>query len=67
MFDVGILLRASNALKAIRVLCAERYWEFAVATVRQLFELVINMEQLAAQPDREEAIFRHAKYGLLPV
>jgi len=65
MFDVGILLRAINALKAIRVLCAEWHWEFAVATIRQLFELVINMEQLAAQPDREGAIFRYAKYGLL--
>ena len=65
MFDVGILLRASNALKAIRILCAEAHWEFAVATVRQLFELVINLEHLAAQADREAAIFRYAKYGLL--
>jgi hypothetical protein len=65
MFDVGILLRASNGLKAIRILCAGAHWEFAVATVRQLFELVINLEHLAAQADREAAIFRYAKYGLL--
>jgi Family of unknown function (DUF5677) len=65
LFDVGILLRASNALKAVRILCAEWHWEFAVATVRQLFELVINLEHVAAQPDRESAIFRYAKYGLL--
>lgn len=65
MFDAAILLRASNALKAIRVLCAEWHWEFAVGTVRQLFELVINMEHLAAQSDRENAIFRYSKYGLL--
>jgi hypothetical protein len=46
-------------------LCAEWHWEFAVATLRQLFELVINLEHVAAQPDREAAIFRYAKYGLL--
>lgn len=65
LFDAGVLLRASNALKAIRLLCEEAHWEFAAATVRQLFELVLNMEYLATQPDRDAAIFRHAKYELL--
>jgi Family of unknown function (DUF5677) len=65
MFDVGMLVRASNGLKAIRILCAEAHWEFATATVRQLFELVINLEYLATHADREAATFRYAKYGLL--
>lgn len=64
-FDVAILLRASNALKAIRLLCEQAHWEFAAAALRQLFELVVNMEHLAAQPNREVAIFRYGKYGLL--
>jgi hypothetical protein len=65
MFDASILLRASNALKAVRLLCEEAHWEFAAPILRQLFELVINMEYLSSQPDREAAIFRHSKYGLL--
>ncbi len=39
--------------------------EFAAPILRQLFELVINVEYLAAQADREAAIFRYSKYGLL--
>lgn len=65
MFDASVLLRASNALKAVRLLCEEAHWEFAAPILRQLFELVINMEYLATQPDREAAIFRYSKYGLL--
>lgn len=67
LFDAAILLRASNALKVVRLLCEQAHWEFAVAAVRQLFELVINMEYLAAQPDRTKSIFHYAKYGLLQV
>jgi hypothetical protein len=65
MFDAGVLLRASNALKAVRLLCEEAHWEFAAPILRQLFELVINVEYLARQPDREAAVFRYSKYGLL--
>lgn len=65
MFDASVLLRASNALKAVRLLCEEAHWEFSASILRQLFELVINMEYLAAQADREAAIFRYGKFGLL--
>lgn len=65
MFDAGVLLRASNALKAVRLLCEEAHWEFAAPILRQLFELVISMEYMATQPDREAAILRYSKYGLL--
>lgn len=64
MFDVGVLLRGSNALKAARALCGAAHWEFAAPILRQLFELAINMEHLARQPDREAAIFRYSKYAL---
>jgi Family of unknown function (DUF5677) len=65
MFDAGVLLRASNALKAVRLLCEQAHWEFAAAILRQLFELVVNVEYIAAQHDRGAAIFRYSKYGLL--
>jgi hypothetical protein len=64
-FDVGILVRAINAMKSTRLLLEQAHWEFAAAAVRQLFELTVNMEYLADQPDRKQATFRYAKYGLL--
>lgn len=64
-FDVGILVRAINAVKSVRLLLEQAHWEFAAAAVRQLFELTVNMEYLADQPDRKQATFRYAKYGLL--
>jgi Family of unknown function (DUF5677) len=65
IFDAAVLVRACNALKSVRLLCEQAHWEFAAGIVRQLFELVLNIEHLAGQPDRHEAIFRYAKYGLM--
>lgn len=64
-FDAALLVRGSNALKAARLLCKEGFWESAVGSVRQLFELVLDAEHLARQPDRHAAITLYAKYGLL--
>lgn len=64
-FDGTFLIRGSNALKAIRLLCEEAHWEFAASAVRQLFELVLNAEHIARDPDREAAMLRYAKFGLL--
>lgn len=63
--EAGVLARATNALKAITLLCEQAHWEFAVCAVRQLFEIVVNVEYLNAQTDRDIAAFRFAKYGLL--
>jgi len=63
-FDAAMLVRGTNALKAVRLLCEQAHWEFAAGILRQLFEQVINMEHLADQPDRDAAIFRYAKFGL---
>ncbi|MBA3736394.1 MAG: hypothetical protein H0W90_14560 [Actinobacteria bacterium] len=49
----------------MRLLCEQAHWEFAAPILRQLFELVINMEYLGRQPDREAAVFSYSKYGLL--
>jgi hypothetical protein len=64
-FDRGILLRSVNALKSARLLLEAMHWEFAAGPARQLFELLINLEHLNAQANREQAAFRFAKFGLL--
>lgn len=63
-FDTALLVRGSNALKAVRLLCEQAHWEFAASVVRQLFEMVINMEHLGSRPDRDAAMFRFSKFGL---
>ncbi|HEY1840166.1 MAG TPA: DUF5677 domain-containing protein [Mycobacterium sp.] len=65
IFDICVLTRGINALKSIRVLCEEGQWEFAVGIVRQLFELLLNIEHLKTFADRDEGNFRYAKYGLM--
>ncbi|MGC9443114.1 DUF5677 domain-containing protein [Streptomyces sp. WG5] len=64
-FDLEILMRGSNSLKAMMVLLEQGYWEHAVAIVRQLFELLVNMEHLAQQEDREAGALLFARYGML--
>jgi hypothetical protein len=64
-FDVAMLQRGINTLKAVRLLTEHGHWEFAASATRQLYELVINMEYLATEADREEATFLYAKFGLL--
>lgn len=64
-FDYGVLLRAVNTVKSAQLLLEHSHWEFAAGPVRGLFELVVNMEHLAAQDDRSAASLRFAKFGLL--
>lgn len=64
-FDAALLVRGVNALKSVRLLLEQAHWEFAAAAVRQLYELVLNVEYLADQPDREAAALRYTKFGLL--
>lgn len=64
-FDIAILTRGLNVLEAIRVLSVPLHWEAASSCARQLFELVLNMEALAAMPSRKGGSNRFALYGLL--
>jgi hypothetical protein len=64
-FDAEVLTRGVNAVKSARLLLENAHWESAAGPLRQLFELQVNMEHIAAQPDREQAVFRYAKFGLL--
>lgn len=36
-FDIHVLNRGANSMKAVRVLLEQGYWEYAVGVVRQLF------------------------------
>lgn len=64
-FDRVVLMRGVNAVKSARLLLEEAHWETAAGPVRQLFELVVNMEYLASQPDRDQATLTYAKFGLM--
>lgn len=64
-FDAEVLMRGVNAVKSARLLLEHAHWETAAGPVRQLFELLVNLEHIAAEPDREAAVFRYAKFGLL--
>ena len=64
-FDAAVLMRGINAVKSTRLLLEQAHWEFAAGPVRQLFELLVNMEYVAAHANRDRAAFRYAKYGLL--
>lgn len=64
-FDRTILIRGLNILEAVRVLATGLHWEAASSSARQLFELILNMEALAAMPDREAGSLRFGMYALL--
>lgn len=65
LFDAAILVRGINALKGIRVLVESGHWELAQGVLRQLFELVVNIEYLHHQNDRFEAMERFVRFGLV--
>lgn len=64
-FDLAISMRATNLLKASRSLLENGHWEVAASAARQVFELLVNAEYIAAQPDRNEVCIKYATYGLI--
>ncbi|MEV1083450.1 DUF5677 domain-containing protein [Streptomyces sp. NPDC050211] len=66
-FDIEILMRGANSVKAVRTLLEQGHWEPAVGVTRQLFELLVNMEYLGAMEDRAEGTLLFARFGLLQV
>jgi len=64
-FDVEILMCGANSVKAVRALLEKGFWEHAVGVVRQVFELLVNMEYLAKQESREDTTMLFARFGLL--
>lgn len=64
-FDRAIFERALSVLHAVYILAKEGHWETANAPVRQLFELLVNMEHLNTYPDRELAAIKFVQFGSL--
>jgi len=64
-FDAAQLVRGINALKAAQILTESDHWEFASGVARQLFDQLINMECLAAHPDRLRAVQSYALFGFM--
>lgn len=64
-FDRAIFERALSVLHAVYVLAKEGHWETANAPVRQLFELLVNMEHLNTRADRELAAIKFVQFGSL--
>jgi hypothetical protein len=63
--QAGAFVRGINALKSVHALAEQSQWEFAAAAVRQLFELLINMEELLRQDDVQDAAMRYVRFGLM--
>lgn len=63
--QASMFVRGINALKSTRVLAEQSQWEFAAGPTRQVFELVINTEELLRRPDLEEALNQYVKFGLM--
>jgi hypothetical protein len=64
-FDQGVLARGINTLKSVRLLVENGHWEMAHSLLRQLLELLANMEFLFKMEDRNEATLQYVRYGLL--
>lgn len=63
--QASMYVRGINALKSVHALAEQSQWEFAAGPVRQVFELVINTEELLRRDDLDEALKRYSKFGLL--
>lgn len=57
--------RGVTILQAARLLLEESHWEAASGVARQMFELLVNAEHLAAQPDTEAAWSTYKSFGLM--
>jgi hypothetical protein len=64
-FDCAVLGRALHILEATQLLLPVAHWEAASGLARQLFELLVNVEEIGRQDDPAEARLRYGKFGLL--
>ena len=64
-FDRAVLARALNILEAEQILLPVAHWEAAAGLARQLFELLINVEEIGRSDDPAGARLRYGKFGIL--
>lgn len=60
-----LLDRAVTILQAGRLLLEDAHWETASGVARQMFELLVNVEHLAGQPDTEAALAKYKSFGVM--
>ena len=58
-FDRAVLARALNILEAEQILLPVAHWEAAAGLARQLFELLINVEEIGRSDDPAGARLRY--------
>jgi hypothetical protein len=63
--DRAVLSRALNILEAAQILLSVAHWEAASGLARQLFELLVNAEEIGRQDDPAEARLRYGRFGIL--
>lgn len=64
-FDRAVLARALNILEAEQILLPVAHWEAASGLARQLFELLLNVEEIGRHDDPVQARLRYGKFGIL--
>jgi hypothetical protein len=64
-FDRAVLARALNILEAEQILLPVAHWEAASGLARQLFELLVNVEEIGRNDDPAQARLRYGKFGIL--
>lgn len=64
-FDRAVLGRALNIMEAVQILLPVAHWKAASGLARQLFELLVNVEEIGRQDDPAFARFRYSQFGLL--
>lgn len=59
-----VLDRAVMHLQAARLLLKECHWESTAVVARQLFELIVNIEEIQRRPDPQAAWEEFSRYGV---
>lgn len=63
--ELAIFNGMINSLKAATQLLEGGHWEFASPIVRRLYELALNVEHLYSYVDRDAAVLRYVRFGML--
>ena len=64
-FDSKVFERGINTLKSVNLLLDNGHWEMAQPLLRQLLELIANIEFLNKAADRNAEAFKFVKFGIL--
>jgi hypothetical protein len=57
--------RAFNLVKGIMILMEQSHWELAAPLVRQIFEMILNLEEMKRRNDPNEAAGRFSRFAAL--